>query len=107
MKNPESKNSHEHWLSLVEEQEKSGLSQKAFCQQKNLNLSQFVYYRLRSRKQKAITGSMAAFIPVKVAHPKPTHSEIKLSLPNGFQCVFPSNLDTLQLKRMIGVLLSC
>jgi hypothetical protein len=34
-------------------------------------------------------------------------SEIKLSLPNGFQCSFPSHTDVDQIKRLIEVLLSC
>ena len=35
----------EKWRTLVNEHEKSGLSQKDFCKQKNIVLSQFVYYR--------------------------------------------------------------
>jgi hypothetical protein len=109
MKKTASKKSHEHWFALVEEQQTSGLSQKDFCQQKNIILSQFVYYRLLYRKQKVLPEPMTAFLPVKVAYSEPASSlsEIKLTLPNGFHCAFTSSMDMMQLKRMIGVLLTC
>jgi hypothetical protein len=109
MKQTTSKNSHEHWFALVVEQQTSGLSQKLFCQQKNIILSQFVYYRLLHRKQKSNPAPVTAFLPVKIAHTesKSGTGEIKLTLPNGFHCAFPSSLDMMQLKRMIGVLLTC
>lgn len=111
MKQSQLKSQHEKWFVLVEEQEKCGLSQKAFCQQKNIILSQFVYYRLLYRNQKTSPKPVAAFAPVTVINnERPATaaiSEIKLSLPNGFHCVFQSSLDMAQLKRVIGVLLTC
>jgi hypothetical protein len=109
MKQSQLKPQHEKWFVLVEEQEKSGLSQKVFCQQKNIILSQFVYYRLLYRNQKTSPKPVTAFAPVTVINNErpATVSEIKLSLPNGFHCVFQSSLDIAQLKRVIGVLLTC
>ena len=49
----------EKWRTLVNEHEKSGLSQKDFCKQKNIVLSQFVYYR-GQLKAKIHSGSSAA-----------------------------------------------
>jgi hypothetical protein len=34
-------------------------------------------------------------------------SEIKLVLPNGFQCFFPGKIDPYQVKQLLEVLLSC
>ncbi len=109
MKQSQLKSKHEKWFVLVEEQEKSGLSLKAFCQQKNIILSQFAYYRLLHRNQKATPAPVTAFAPVTVINSErpPTVSDIKLLLPNGFHCVFQSSLDMVQLKRVIGVLLTC
>lgn len=36
---------HAKWQSLIEEQEKSGLSQTEFCKQHSIAISQFGYYR--------------------------------------------------------------
>lgn len=106
----ENQERHAQWKKLVEDQEKSGLSQKEFCNQQNIVLSKFVYYRcLLKNKEKAVALNKPSFVPVKIL-PKEkivVASEIKLSLPNGFQCVFPSNLESIQLKRLIEVLLAC
>ena len=98
------------WYKLVEDQEKSDLSQKEFCNQQNLVLSRFVYYRgLLKNKEKTTTINKPTFTPVKVLPKENTivSGEIKLSLPNGFQCAFPSYLDSIQIKRLVEVLLAC
>lgn len=106
----ENQERYAQWYKLVEDQEKSGLSQKEFCNQQNLILSKFVYYRcLLKNKEKTAAISKASFTPVKVL-PKENpvvSGEIKLSLPNGFQCTFPSYLDSNQIKRLVEVLLAC
>ena len=108
MKKSETKNLREHWFTLVEEQKKSGLSQKSFCEKNGLNLSKFVYYRCLCKKQTSPCLPKTAFVPVKLANTDSVvANEIKLSLPNGFHCTFPSSMDMVQLKRMIGVLLTC
>lgn len=108
-KNSEKK-SHEYWASLIAEQEKSGVSQKAFCIQRGLVVSQFVYYRCSFKnKRKPIQAVEQAFRPVKVAikEPSSVSGDIKISLPNGFQCLFSCSLESSQIKRLVEVLLSC
>lgn len=96
------------WQRIIEEYLQSGISQKAFCEQRGLSLPQLVYYYGKFKPSKSTTAN-ASFVPVKVAvHDKaPVASEIKLSLPNGFQCSFPSHTEATQIKRLIEVLLSC
>lgn len=95
------------WKSLIAEQENSGLSQKEFCNQRGLVLSQFVYYRCSSRnRNKNIQTDKPALKPVKVIGNE-NPGDIQLTLPNGFQCSFPSSLDMNQIKRLVEVLLSC
>jgi hypothetical protein len=106
----ETQERYAQWKKLVEDQEKSGLSQKEFCNQQNIVLSKFVYYRcLLKNKEKAVAINKTSFLPIKVLPKEQSvvSSEIKLSLPNGFHCVFPSHLEPIQLKRLIEVLLSC
>lgn len=106
----ENQERYSQWYKLVEDQEKSGLSQKEFCNQQNLTLSQFVYYRcVLKNKEKTATINKPSFAPVKVLPKENTvvSGEIKLSLPNGFQCTFPSYLDSIQIKKLVEVLLAC
>jgi hypothetical protein len=97
------------WTSLIAEQEKSGLSQKEFCNQRGLILSQFVYHRCYKNKSKAIQVTESALKPVKIItqESSATSGDIRLSLPNGFQCSFPCSFDVIQIKRLVEVLLSC
>lgn len=99
--------SQSDWKSLIAEQENSGLSQKEFCNQRGIVLSQFVYYRCSSKnKDKNTQTTKPALKPVKVVDNE-SHGDIRLSLPNEFQCSFPCSLDMNQIRRLVEVLLSC
>jgi len=93
------------WKILIAEQENSGLSQKEFCNQRGLVLSQFVYHRCSSKNKKTQI-TKPSMKPVKVVGSE-IHGDIRISLPNGFQCSFPCSLDMNQIKRLVEVLLSC
>ena len=93
------------WKTLITEQEVSGLSQKEFCNQRGLVLSQFVYYRCSFRNKNS-HAEKQAFKPVKVTGVEST-GDIRLTLPNGFQCSFPCSIEMSQMKRLVEVLLSC
>lgn len=97
------------WTNLIIEQEKSGQSQKEFCNQRGLILSQFVYHRCSKNKSKTTQAAESVHKPVKVISKEPsaTSGDIRLSLPNGFQCSFPCSFDAIQVKRLVEVLLSC
>lgn len=96
------------WKILVAEYEKSGLLQKDFCNERNIKLSQFVYYRSVIKSQDNVSANQKLFSAVQIKKSEPnTSAEIKIILPNGFQCFIPCIMDTLQLKRVMEVLLSC
>jgi hypothetical protein len=97
------------WRNLVEEQETSGLTQSVFCKERNLVLSQFVYYRgLIKAKESASVVSTDSFTPIQVNKSESNiASEIRIVLPNGFQCFVSSRIDVLQIKRLVEVLLIC
>lgn len=109
MKNDEQKQRREKWQKLVDDYAKSGMTQKAFCEQHQLSLPQLVYYHNQFKPSKHLPESKPTFTPVKIASPDKNTStgEIKLSLPNGFQCAFPSHTDVNHVKRLVEVLLSC
>lgn len=96
------------WRLLVEEQARSGLSQKTFCQERNLVLSTFTYYRcLFKREEKQSTETTGSFKPIKLFHQEINTSEVRITLPNGFDCSFPAGFEISQLKALMEVLLSC
>jgi hypothetical protein len=97
------------WRSFVEEQETSGLTQSAFCKSHNLVLSQFVYYRglIKSRESKNAV-IVKSFTAVQVSRTDANSaSEIRIVLPNGFQCYVSIQVEVLQIKLLVEALLSC
>lgn len=109
MKDNEQIKRRDKWRKIVDEYLASDMTQKAFCGQHNVSLPQFVYYDGKFKSEKEQPCAISSFVPVKIPHhEKPaTSSDIKLTLPNGFQCVFPSHVDVVQIKRLVEVLLSC
>jgi hypothetical protein len=96
------------WKELVVEHEKSGLSQIEFCKQRNLVPSKFCYYRSVIKSQDNVRTNKKLFSAVQIKKSESNISaEIKIILPNGFQCFIPSAMDMLQLKQMMEALLSC
>ncbi|MBX3709182.1 MAG: hypothetical protein KF702_05425 [Gammaproteobacteria bacterium] len=99
---------YRYWQTLVEEQEKSGLSQTEFCRQHQLVLSQFSYYRSVFKSQKEINKSMDVFQPIQFKINKtPLEGEIKIILPSGLQCIFPVDAHISQIKSLLEVLRLC
>ena len=109
MKNDEQQQRRDHWRKIVVEYLDSDMTQKDFCEKHNLKIPQLVYYYSRFRRENEPPIAKPSFVPVKLALPEKSvvTSEIKLSLPNGFQCVFPSHTDAPQIKKLLEVLLSC
>lgn len=109
MKDDEQKQRRDKWRKIVDEYLNSNMTQKTFCEKHNLSIPQLVYYHGQFKREKESLTAKPSFVPVKVPHhEKPVvMSEIKLSLPNGFQCAFPSHTDSAQIKRLVEVLLSC
>jgi hypothetical protein len=108
MKDEEQKHQRDKWRKIIDEYLQCGMTQKAFCEQRSLSLPQLVYYHVLFKKDKESLAK-SSFVQVKIPDRDKAviTSEIKLSLPNGFQCSFPSHTDVDQIKRLIEVLLSC
>lgn len=96
------------WKKIIEEQEKSGLSQSTYCKQHGIDLAKFGYHRGRIKtKQQLNDSNNTEFKPVKITAQVNTVDEIKITLPNGFQCIFSNRTDAMQIKKIIEILLSC
>src|SRR3990167_9730198 len=92
---------HEKWQTIIEEQEASGLSQTQFCKDRNISSAQLGYYRSVLKPKQTQIGS---FTPVAIKQVS-SSKDIRITLPNGFQCVFPSDLSASQIKEWVTVLL--
>jgi len=99
----------EKWRDLVEKQEQSGLSQTAYCKQNNLSMPKFTYYRGTIKASSRIPSQkLKVFTPIKINKTEPvTSADIRIVLPNGFQCFIPCSVDAHHVKRLVEVLLSC
>ena len=109
MKSEEQLERREKWRELVEKQEQSGLSQTEYCKQHNLSIPQFTYYRgLIKASSRIPSQKLKAFTPIKINKTEPiTSADIRIVLPNGFQCFIPCSVDAPHVKRLVEVLLSC
>lgn len=96
------------WKEIIAEHENSGLSQIEFCKQRDLVASKFGYYRSVIKSQDKTHTNQKLFSAVQIKKSElGASSEIKIILPNGFQCVIPNAMDVLQVKRLVEALLSC
>ncbi|MEO8402445.1 MAG: hypothetical protein ABI597_11755 [Gammaproteobacteria bacterium] len=106
MNNIEQQNRREKWKAIVEDHNKSGLSQVDYCKKHSLSPSQFTYYRGLLAQKEAKVKTAGTFAQVKV-NQQPSSPQINLTLPNGFQCTFPCDLNRTQIKELVEALLSC
>jgi len=97
------------WKALVEEQEKSSQTQKQFCEERDLVVSKFCYYRSVIKARTPAQPKPAAVVtPITIKPGRNTsESRIKITLPNGFRCELPSGAEVSYVKRLVEVLLSC
>ncbi len=83
----------EEQLNLIAEQEKSGLSRHDFCQNKNINRSQFSCWL--SRNKKHVQKNKSHFVPVQVV-PSVKVSQIQKEFH------FPSSIS-IQIRNLIKI----
>lgn len=108
MKSTQKLDRYAKWREIVSEQEASGLSQSEFCRQRNLVLSKFVYYRGSIKSREKTNASQKLFSAVSIKPPESkAASEIKIILPNGFQCIVPAMMDVVCVRCLMEALLSC
>ena len=97
------------WLERVQSWQQSGLSQSAWCQQNDISVSKFGYWK---RKLEAVSASKpaqhSAFVPVTPA-PQPleptTNSELTVVLPNGVTVSGINEGNLSLVKQLVGGML--
>jgi putative transposase len=81
------RHSREQWQAWINEQKASGLSEAAFCEQKDINRKRFSHWKrqLRQRAAPAVAASTCqdAWIELPLSSTPPTGWEIELDLGHG------------------------
>ncbi len=94
------------WFSRVQEQEKSELPCNKFCEQNQLSLNTFTYYRsLYLKQRKPVEAIKSSFVELSIT---PTLSEpFRLTFPNGISLSLPQVFDQERLMKLMEVLRVC
>ena len=87
-----------YWL--VEEQLKSGMSQKKFSQQKQISLHVFRYWYKKYQQQ--FTEKEQRFIPLKINPSADSCTRLQIQYPNGVNLYLPASLDMQTIKTLIN-----
>jgi len=97
------------WKLLIEEHANSGKTQVAFCKEKNISHMQFGYYvkKFKSANLHKPIKQKHLFAPIQFKKSEPISTDIRVILPNGFQCTFSSDIDASRIKQLIEVLRAC
>jgi len=99
------------WRVLIAEQEQSGQSVAAFCQNRELVQSQLIYWKRRLRE-----AAKAPFVEVQLAEPgvEPRvqaralgSTSIEVRLRNGRSLVVAANFDARHLRALLAAVESC
>ena len=79
----------------------SGLSQKAWCEQNNIQYYVFHYWYKRYRDEQASSNS-STFIPLGVNPPITTCASVEVVLPDGKRILFHQAISSDYLKALIS-----
>jgi transposase-like protein len=96
----------QHWLRLLEERGKSGLSVTEYCRQRRIPVSQFYWWQrqLRQHDRRARSSRSpepAGFVPVRLAAPFPV---VEVVHPGGCVIRIPMGCDRQALRSVLDAL---
>jgi len=97
------------WKNLISEWEKSAVSQRIFCESRDLNLKHFVYYRSYFRK---VSKQRKKLLPIEVSpsiigNQHPEDLSFTLCLSKNMTLKIPASSDKTMLKNIfssVGIL---
>ena len=96
----------DQFLSLLSQQQSSGLTIKQFCQEQSINISTFTYWK---RKLQLTTPKVSKpqptseLIPMQIQHSAPSSTSaggMIIQLPNGVQLEFAQSDDKVALQTL-------
>ena len=95
----------EFYVEHIKKWQQSGVSQEKYCKSVNISYPTFVYWRTKflSKGKKGLNGTRKKFLPLKPvpseiakqpSTSKTQHQQIKITLSNGIQLLFPTSINS-------------
>jgi len=96
----------EHWREVLRRWESSGLSQAAFCRQREIPIWRFTWWKKRlSDERPAQAGGL--FVPVGVARSGTSSAGLELTLRGGRLLRFDADVPPARLAEIVAALETC
>ena len=93
----------QRWLAHIESWKRSGLTQKAFCQQHGLGLASFRRWRaIAMREGKPADSSVVTFLPVNVV--EPGAADLTVVINDTLRIEIPAGFDLATLRQVVQAL---
>ena len=101
-----------HWRTVIGEQARSGLTIKAFCQQRQLPKSKFYHWKAilpaldsgtPAQPKSSDTPVSPGFVPVRVV----PDTLVEVTLTNGVQLKLPLSSNVEQVARLVKAVAAC
>jgi hypothetical protein len=96
----------EFWKKHIQKWQDSGLSQPAYCENHQLKLSTFAYYRNRLNQSNQESRESVNFVSVSTAQTLKSSqslSGLQLQLPNGIRIGISSNVTEALLQMVLNI----
>ena len=92
----------EQMFKLIEQWQRSSLTQNAFCQQQSIKYHVFHYWYKRYREHQANSqGQVSSFVKLQVAKPASCGS-VEIYFPDGIRLIFNEPVSSNYLKALIS-----
>ena len=93
----------QRWLAHIESWKRSGLTQKAFCQQHGLGLASFRRWRaIAMREGRPEGSSVVTFLPVNVV--EPGTADLTVVINDSLRIEIPVGFDLATLRQVVQAL---
>ena len=91
----------EQMFEIVEQWKQSGLSQRAFCEQRSLKFHTFYYWYKRHKQQSSMGNNQSAFVKLQMVKPAAA-SSVEVYFPGGIRLVFHEPVSSGYLKSLVS-----
>jgi hypothetical protein len=92
----------EQMFGIIEQWKQSGLSQRAFCEQRSLKFHTFYYWLKQHKQQSSIdNNNQSGFVKLQMVKPAAL-SSVEVYFPGGIRLVFQEPVSSGYLKSLVS-----
>ncbi len=92
----------EQMFSMIEQWRTSGLTQKAFCEQRSIRYYVFHYwYKRYKMQQSGVEDNAGSFVKLQVAKPS-SAAPVEINFPGGIRILFHEPVSSNYLKALVS-----